>query len=88
MSVVNNPILVGLTGSILQKNAFAAYTKRITRTSSNAGTSKAAEDGSRTSGTDHEEEDTAIISREGIAALENARSISGETLLRHDNTGG
>jgi hypothetical protein len=85
MPVGNNPNLVGFTGSVIQKNAFAAYTRQITKISSNGGTSKAAQHGSAAL-PDHAEQDTAIISREGIAALESARSIGEETVIRYDNS--
>ena len=86
MPIGNNPNLVGLTGAVLQKSAFAAYTKQITKMSSSAGKSRAGEHGHGIAMTGDGGQDTTIISREGIAALESARSISEETVVRHDNS--
>ncbi len=83
MPVGYNPNLVGITGTILQKNAFAAYTKQLTKMSANTRTRKAG--GHRSGGgTDEAERDTAVISREGIAALETARSIGEDTVVRNE----
>jgi hypothetical protein len=80
MSAGSNPNLTGIVGSIQQNNAMAAYNRHVSRPlpDSRSWSPKALE-GSVAA---KETYDSASISRGGMAALETARKIDDETVIR------
>jgi hypothetical protein len=83
MPVGGNPNLIALVGTVQQKSALAAYNRQITKLSSGVGVNKSGAVALAT--TDKTNQDTATISRPAITALENAQTISDESIIRSDD---
>jgi len=84
MPIGGNPNLIALVGTVQQKSALAAYNRQITKlSSSGAGVNRSG--AVVLAATDNKDQDTATISRPAITALENAQTISDESIIRSDD---
>jgi hypothetical protein len=80
-----DPNLIGLVGTVLQKNALAAYNRQMTKSSCSR-PGRAGEPGSGVEMTDKLDKDVSTISRAAIAALEAAQALGDEAVIRHDRS--
>jgi hypothetical protein len=78
-----DPNLIGLVGTVLQKNALAAYNRQMTKLSSCSRTGRTGEHERGAGMTDKLNEDIATISRAAIAALEAAQALGDDAVIRH-----
>jgi hypothetical protein len=84
MSIGGNTGLLALTGTVQQKSALAAYNKLASRPEPSQ--QAEATGTSRLGSTEKQGQDTAILSRAGITALENTQTIGDETVIRGDDS--
>lgn len=84
MSIGENSNLIALTGTVQQRSALAAYSKHTNRAEPVHRVE--ATGNNRLGATEKQGQDTAILSRAAIAALENTQVIGDETIIRGDDS--